>query len=523
MIYLMAIASLQAISLSFSSGANAQEAAQQAAQVEQMRSLEHLQVSLSQGGNVTIVNDGLMTSVASLLLVQATTGTRTVPLKDTIAAGAKVVVDAGQASSVVVVTSLGDVFPSQSSASQPGEGAKTLQAPIGGPGVDAQLYQNPSDSTRFFVAEGPTALAFSTQTGAEQWSFDAGQGEVTDVSPLADGTVYVSDGYYGDQFTSNLFRLGTSGASLETYSMRLLRLWTTVEVQFPNGGLPPWPFGSQPVQKGADSLYAFYDGWFLSSGGPSSTSVPSDSFNLASSDASQFYLYTTSANPGGFGCTDPRGNEISIYAYSATSHGVVNTWTTPVFLNVCNLYPNDLVASSAGSGLLVFLFSEVYWTQPNYYGGPYQGSNPFLAVLSSSSGNVLRSGSLDSNGYASVATDGTSIFLSIPSSDQVEVLNASASGAGAFYNVGMPATSLVFTDGSLFAISSSKVEVYSPSMTLEKTLDFSPDTLYSLSNSKQLEPQMVQPSFLVLNSTSYAALLRNSNGYGSLVIGHYSP
>jgi hypothetical protein len=34
---------------------------------------------------------------------------------------------------------------------------------------------------------------------------------------------------------------------------------------------------------------------------------------------------------------------------------------------------------------------------------------------------------------------------------------------------------------------------------------------------------MVQPSFLVLNSTSYVALLRNSTGYGSLVIATYSP
>ncbi len=67
------------------------------------------------------------------------------------------------------------------------------------------------------------------------------------------------------------------------------------------------------------------------------------------------------------------------------------------------------------------LFSDTYWTQPNYYGGPYEGSNPFLAVLSSSSGAVLRGGILDSNGYTSVATDGTDVYLSIPSSDEVEV------------------------------------------------------------------------------------------------------
>ncbi|HEV2390373.1 MAG TPA: hypothetical protein VGS04_06570 [Nitrososphaerales archaeon] len=58
---------------------------------------------------------------------------------------------------------------------------------------------------------------------------------------------------------------------------------------------------------------------------------------------------------------------------------------------------------------------------------------------------------------------------------------------------------------------------------MEKSIDFSSLTLYSLTNSKPLEQQMVQPSFLVLNSTSYLALLRNSTGYGDLVLGAYSP
>ncbi len=60
-------------------------------------------------------------------------------------------------------------------------------------------------------------------------------------------------------------------------------------------------------------------------------------------------------------------------------------------------------------------------------------------------------------------------------------------------------------------------------MTLEKSIDFSPLAFYSLTNSKPLEEQMVQPSFLVLNSTSYLALLRNSTGYGSLVLGALLP
>jgi len=105
----------------------------------------------------------------------------------------------------------------------------------------------------------------------------------------------------------------------------------------------------------------------------------------------------------------------------------------------------------------------------------------------------------------------------------VEVVSASGSGAGAFHNIGIPASTLVWADNSLFAISASQVNVYDSSMNLKKTIDFAPLSFYSLSNSKPLEQQMVQPSFLVLNSTSYVALLRNSTGYGSLVVGAYAP
>jgi hypothetical protein len=528
MMYLLVIASLQAVSTALSSSEKADAAAQQAGQVGQMRSLERLEVGLLRGGNVTITNDGLIPSQLSYLLLQNSSVSRELPVQDSVAVGASVVVNAGSTnsfpSSVAVVTSLGNVFASSpSSASSSGGAWRTLEASVGGPDVDSQLYQNPSDPSRFYVSEGPSAFAYSTLTGGQIWSFDAGQGEVTDVLPLADGSAYISDGYYGDQFTSNLFGLTPSGTSVSTYTMRLLRLYTTVEVQFANNGQPPYPVGSQPVQKAADALYAYYDGWFFSSSGPSQTTVPADTYNLDGSDAGQFYLFTASANPGGFGCTDPRGNVVTIFAYSANSTGVENPWSTPVFLNVCNLYPDYLVASSAGSGVVASLFSETYWSQPNYYGGPYEGSNPFLAVLSSSTGAILRSGDLDSNGYTSLATDGADVYLSIPSSDEVEVLSATGSGGGTFYHIGIPASTLVWADGSLVAISASQVNVYDSSMTLEKAIDFSPLSIYSLSNSKPLEAQLVQPSFLVLNSTSYLALLRNSTGYGSLVVGAYAP
>jgi hypothetical protein len=524
MIYLLVIASLQAISISFSSSESAMAAAQRADQVAQQRSLEHLQVRIAQGGNVTVTNDGLIRSVLSVLLVQGRSGATALPIQESLAVGAFVEVDPGtRASSVAVVTSLGDVFTSSQAGSPPGGGSRVLEDALGGPGVDAQLYQNPADPTRFFIAKGSSVLSFSAQTGTQLWSFDAGQGEVTDVLPLSDGGLYVSDGYYGDQFTSNLFRISSSGTSVATYSMRLLRLYTTVEVQFPNNGQPPYPVGSEPVQKGVDSLYAYYDGWFFSSTGPSAITVPSDSYDLATSDSGQFYLFVASANPGGFGCTAPRGNEVTVFGYSATVQGVVQQWSSQVFFNICNLYPDSLIASAAGSGVVASVFSETYWSQPNYFGGPYQGANPFLVVLSSSSGAVLRSEALDSNGYTSVASDGSHVYLSIPSSDEVEVLSASGYGGGALYDVGIPASTLVWADGSLFAIAPSQVKVYDSSMTLKKTIDFSPLSLYSLSNSKQLEPQMIKPSFLVLNSTSYLALLRNSTGYGSLVLGSYSP
>ncbi len=526
MIYLLVIASLQAVSTSLSSSQVAEAAAQQAGQVSQMRSLEHLRVTMSTGGNVTITNDGLIPSSLSFLLMQNSSLSRELSLQKPLPVGASVSLGTSPTvsfpTSVAAVTSLGNVFASSAGATPSGGIWRTLLPLVGGPGVDAQLYQNPADQTRFFLSVGPSASAFSASKGTELWTFNAGQGEVTDVLPLSDGGVFVSDGYYGDQFTSSLYRLTSSGTSVWTYSMRLLRLYSALEVQFPDNDQPPAPLGSQPVQKGQDGLYAYYDGWFFSSGGPLSTTLPPDSFNVASSDGSQFYLFTDVAAPGGYGCTQPSGNVVTIYAYSADAQVVQNEWSTNVFFNNCDYYPNELIASTASSGLVASLFSETYWSQPNYLGGPYQGSNPLLAVLSSSTGAVLRSGNLDANGYTSVATDGARVYLAIPSLAEVEVVSASG-GAGTFYKIGIPASKLAWSGGSLFAISADQVKVYDSSMNLKKSIDFSPLSLYSPSNSKPLERQMIEPSFLVLNSTSYLALLRNSTGYGSLVFGAYAP
>jgi len=526
MIYLLVIASLQAISVSLSSSQSAESAAQRAGQVAQMRSLEHLRVGISRGGNVTIANDGLIPSSLSYLLTQSSSVSRALPLRQTLSVGTSVVVGARPALSflsVAVVTSLGNVFASSRSSAPSGGTWKTLIASIAGPGVDAQLYRNPNDPARFFLSAGSSAYAFSALQGAELWSFNESQGTVTDVLPLSDGGVYISDGYFGDHFSSSLSRLTSSGTPSWTYSMRLLRLYSALEIQFPDNDQPPSPLGSQPVQKGMDGLFAYYDGWFFSSSGPSSTTVPADSFNLASSDGTQFYLFTSGADPGGWGCTAPRGNTVTIYAYSADANGVQSQWATPVYLDMCDSYPSQVITSSAGSGVVASLFSETYWSKGNYFGGPYQGANPFLAVLSSSTGEILRSGNLDSNGYTSLATDGARVYLSIPSLCEVEVVSASGGGSGVIYNLGFPASKLIWADNSLFAISNSQVNVYDSSMSLKKSIDFSPQTFYSLINSKPLEPQMIQPSFSVLNSTSYVALLRNSTGFGSLVFGAYGP
>ena len=116
MIYLLVIASLQAVSSALSSSEKADAAAQQAAQVSQTRSLERLSVAMSRGGNVTITNDGLIPSQLSYLLLQNSTVSKELPVADSLPVGSSVVIEAGSTgafpSSVAVVTSLGNVFAS---------------------------------------------------------------------------------------------------------------------------------------------------------------------------------------------------------------------------------------------------------------------------------------------------------------------------------------------------------------------------------------------------------------------------
>jgi hypothetical protein len=514
-VYLLVIASLQVISSSVSSQAAAANAYQESQELGQSRSLEHLTLAIS-GRNVTMTNDGLVPSVVSYLLLANSSKSTLVPVGRSLAIGSSLSLGARGASTISAVTSLGGVFTVRGSPSSSQSSWKGWEG-VGGPDVDMQLFQNPSDTSRFFASEGPWVYAFSS-SGSLLWSFDGGPGEVTDVLPLSNGYVYASLGYYGSTRTATLYELSSAGAVVNTYSVRLLRLYTTVDVQYP-APLPPFPVGSEPVQRAADSTYVVYDGWFYSSSGASSVSYPGDAYNLAASDSSNFYVYTVLTDTGEYGCGYPRGNIIDFEGYSAGSSGVSQQWQTYVYTSACNLYPNSLISASTNSGVVAALFADDYNSQPNYYGGPYGGTNPFLAVLSSS-GSTLYSGRLDRAGYSSVATDGTNVYLSIPGTQQVEKI-VIATGTTSIFNIGIPAQDVLWAYNSLFAISGSQVNVYDSSLDLKQTVAFAPYSFYSLSNSQSYEPALTSPSFLVLNSTSYAALVRNGSGFGDLQIGKY--
>jgi len=438
---------------------------------------------------------------------------------------------------VGLVTSLGNVFWYGNSApsSLPNQNlsvGNTWKAftNIGANDAASQIYQNPYDATRFYVSVGAIVYAFSSSTGGVLWSFNVGQGQIVDVLPLSNGNVYLEDGYSGSPSaplsTAVVMELSSSGALLNTYSMRLLRQDTWIEVQYPDNDAPPYPLGSLPVQKAVDGLYAAYDGWFMSSSGlVTSPTYPSDTYNLATADSSQFYLFTTWTNPGGFGCSNPRGDGAQVYAYEADSGGVAaSRWTSTVYFNDCNLFPPYLISSTAGSGVVALLFGQTYYSQPNYFGGPYTGLNPYLVVLSSSSGSVLFSNYMDQPAYSasSMATDGTYVYLGMLGSNQIERVTIS-SGAKAFYATQVPPTSVLSAYGKVFAVGNNGFQAFDSSMNSLKVVQFATNSeLYSYGNPLPFEPGLHQPSLLVLNSTTYASVLRNPvTGLGTLQIGRY--
>jgi hypothetical protein len=375
-------------------------------------------------------------------------------------------------------------------------------------GLDnAQLYQSPYDNSSFFLADGSNVYAFSS-SGSLKWSFDAGLGYVTDVLPLSGGDVYVSDGYGSTSNYAQLFELSARGSIIQDYTARLF--------QTTDGGSG---YSSAPVTKGLDASYVYYDGWFYSSSGPSEGLV-SDSFPVAGTDASDFYFYQISpVSEGDGGCQLP-GNELVIDSYTPqplSSGGVRLNWQDYIRLSTCNAFPQQLIGSAEDDGLTVLLFAS-----PPYAVFPqeaYSGQDPFLAVVTNS-GLTLYEGQAPESGYASVAAGGADVYLSLPAQDEVQVYSL-ITDTYSTCNIGMRASQLLFEDGSLFAFSNDAVKVFGPSMNLEQTINLGPLSLASYSDSLTQEPALQNPSFLVLNATSYAALLVNATGFTTLVLGRY--
>ena len=116
------------------------------------------------------------------------------------------------------------------------------------------------DRLRVLLSDGRRALVLQ-----------CGAGQVVDVLPLSNGYVYSRGRLLRRQFTSDhgvVIELLALRDFVNTYTMRLLRLSTPgSRCSTRTTTQPPYPLGSQPVQKGTDSLYAYYDGWFLSSSG----------------------------------------------------------------------------------------------------------------------------------------------------------------------------------------------------------------------------------------------------------------
>ena len=193
-------------------------------------------------------------------------------------------------------------------------------------------------------------------------------------------------------------------------------------------------------------------------------------------------------------------------------------WEAYVFLGACNIYPQQLVSASTVGDVIALLFADLAFTDP--VGGTYAGENPFLVVLFST-GQIVYERVMPSNGYSAIATDGSNVYLALPQSDELQVISISTQTV-ATYDLGIAASSLVWRYGYLFAISGDEVKIYDDSMKLNKTIDFAPLTLTSLSNSFLLDAAFQAPSFLVLNSTSYAALMEDSDGHSNLVIANYS-
>ena len=503
MIFLLSMASVQTWSYAISSETSVENASLHQHQLQQMQSAERLVLTESKG-NLTIFNGGQITSTIEFLRFLATNNSKTVSEGVQISPGSVLRELVPLHAVVQVVTSLGNVFQS----SPPfAHGSIVLTGPalLGGRS-NAELFQNPHDSSVFFMGSGSVVQAVST-SGEVQWSFDAKTGFVTDVLPLVNGDVFVSVAYASTSNIAELFELNPAGGVIQTYQVRA--------TQIPAGAFS----SATPATKGADSAYAYYDGWFYS---PSGLFAPlqSDGLPLAGTDSSSFYFYKVTPEPYVDGSCQLPGNEVVLSSYQVNprySGGFKVNWQDYSYFGICDVYPPQLISSVVEGGTVAALFATLPYANPT---GSYPTQNPYL-LIASPSGVTLYFNQTPEQGYSSLATNGTLFYLALPQSGQVQVFSL-AKSAYTTYDVGFSPTQLIFSQNHLFAISNDMVKVFTPSMSLERTIDLAPSDLASASNSFPQEQPLQAPSFLVLNSTTYAALLVNGTGWLSLSLGHYS-
>ena len=504
LIFLLSMASIQTWSSAVGAMESIQGASDQSHQLQQLQGIEHLSLSKTDG-NLTVTNDGQVPSTLEFLRLVGQNSSRTVEVDAPVAVGQSVVEPVPAGYAVEAVTSLGNVFvlsPSSAPIGAVWSGALSASG-----NRNEQLFDNPYDPTSFYVSSGSWVYAFD-DSGVPLWSFDAGIGTVTDVMPIAVGDVYVAVGYGAPSNAGYFDELGPDGRLIASFPVRVLDS-PDVTISVP----------IQPVNKGGDLGYAFYDGWFYSEAGPT-TSLSVQGVMLAGSDASSFYFYSPLGGAS-YGNCEPWGNEVTLQSFSPGqqySGGLQFNWTAFAYLGPCTRYDSQFLGASIGGGALAALFGSVYYSDSYLQALP--GYNPYLAVVSTS-GQILFDGETPSDGYSAVATDGSSVYLALPQLDQVQALSLSTQSF-ATYGVGFPASSLICEHGFLFAISPSEVKVYDGAMDLVKTINLAPLELSSASNSLPFEPALQAPSFLVLNGTSYAVLAQNSTGYSTLLVGDYA-
>lgn len=504
MIFLLSMASIQSWSYAVSSMANEENAAAQQEQVQQLQSVERLSLFESDG-NITVTNTGQIPSTIEVLRYISPNDSRTIYLDAGLPVGSSVTEPATPGDTVQVVTSLGNVF-TYSPFSDTGASYWSGGALEGGMS-NLQLFRSPYLEGSFYLSDGPSVFAFSS-SGSAEWSFDAGDGYITDVLPLSNGDIYVSSGYGSTSNIATLFELDTSGQVISSYAVRLL--------QTTDG---PSDAPSTPVVKGVDSLYAYYDGWFYSAVGPAA-SLTSDGFPLAGTDSSDFYFYRITAVPDVDGVCQSPGDEFLLYSYTPGpiyANGAKEDWDDYVYMDQCSRFPPQVVGSAVGGGVIAVLLASPAFAASA--GETYPAENPYL-VVTTSQGVTLTEGQTPAVAYTSVATNGTEVYLSLPQQEVIQTYSL-ARGVYTTYNVGIQASQLIFQYGNLFAISSDQVKVFSESMGLEKTISFQSLSLASSSDSFLDEAALQAPSFLLLNSTSYAALLVNGTNSGNLVLGSY--